>query len=447
MANEWGSSRRIIIVQGGQWGSEAKGAIAGYICEREGVDIAVRTGATNAGHTVYYQGKPVKMQQLPVGWVNPETRLVLGAGALIDPIILERECNQVSELTGKDVRKRLWIDRRAGVHLPIHTQRSKESGRHANIGATGKGASEALIDKIRGRGEGYQTFGHPNYGNPTERDLSGGYQVADTALLLNIHYDEGAKILLEGTQGTLLDLHLGPYPFTTHKQTTPANWMSECGLSPALPTDIVLVVRTYPIRVAGNSGPMKDEISWPILAREINIKRSRRDLPPIVFDETIREFEKWVRDAASRRDDLPYRSDGLDQHTWRAAHREEFKHALSNLNSIAWAFLRDDYQEELLKLFEMTTVTRKLRRVARLSLDDLAWSGMLNRPHRVAVTFMNYEFPESWYQEGDKAVIFQEDRKNYLASIQEAIKAPVTMASFGPESKHIAEIGPAGVVR
>src|SRR3990167_6977192 len=88
----------ITIVQGGQWGSEAKGAITGYLCQTEAIDICIRTGAVNAGHTVIYDGSPVKMQQLPVGWVNPNTQLVIGAGAMVHPEILAHECELVSRL-------------------------------------------------------------------------------------------------------------------------------------------------------------------------------------------------------------------------------------------------------------------------------------------------------------------------------------------------------------
>ncbi len=149
----------ILIVQGGQWGSEAKGAIASYLCNTRNVNLSVRTGATNAGHTCFYKGKPYKMQQLPTGWTNPNTTLVIGAGALIDPEILHREVKMVSDATGRDVRTRLLIDYRCGLHTSAHAHRSKESNRHHAIGATGKGCSEALMDRIRLRGSGGQLFG------------------------------------------------------------------------------------------------------------------------------------------------------------------------------------------------------------------------------------------------------------------------------------------------
>lgn len=428
----------IIVVQGGQYGSEAKGAIAAYICENEGVDIAVRTGATNAGHTIIHEQlegtkeiyTTCKMQQLPVGWVNPDTELILGAGSLIDPLILARECDMVSDLTGHDVRERLYIDFRAGVHLKHHQDRSAASGRHHKIGATGKGSSEALIDKIRGRGEGYLTFGKSQY--------SDGYHVGDTAYHLNANFDNGKKILLEGTQGTLLDLHLGPYPYTTHKQTLPAVWMAECGLSPSLPTDIVMVIRTFPIRVAGNSGPMPKETDWVSIAHGINMRRDQYDLGPIVQPSTLGKFESIMRNLDSTASMLvPPGMTSLAQHKW--PNREQWQEGLSELNKYGLEQLKDEDPEafvDICNLFEMTTVTKKLRRVADLSTNDLALAAMLCRPHRLAVTFMNYVFPENWSVIPPKLT---SEYVNYLSKISQTCSAPVDLISWGPSSHHISK--------
>lgn len=414
----------ISIVIGGQYGSEAKGAIAAYLCETEGVDCAVRTGAVNAGHTVYYQGQPFKMQQLPTGWTNPDTQLVIGAGALIHMPTLEREVAMVTAATGVDVRDRLYIDYRAGVHTDEHTARSAASGRHHDIGATGKGCSEALIDRIKGRNQNYQLFGQA---------VGSHWPTADTAALLNGAFDDGRKILLEATQGSLLDLYFGPYPFTTHKPTSPAVWMAEAGLSPALPTDIVMVVRTLPIRVAGNSGPMPHETSWPKVARMINGRRETEGLAPIVSESAIHDFEVAVLKAAHLFD-LPPGSDGLDQHNWNDADCDRYKVALSELHKVALESLKLPTLTELGKLFEYTTVTRKLRRVSMLSMVELGKAMEIARPHRIAVTFMNYMFPEYWYQVPE---ITAADRK--LAAFRRTYSnmPPVHMTSWGPESRHI----------
>lgn len=404
----------IAIVQGGQYGSCAKGHIAAYLCEKDQIDYNVRTGATNAGHTVYYKGQPYAMQQLGCGWVNPDTSLVLGAGSLIDPEILDREVALVTAATGKDVRKRLWIDPRAGVHLREHSQRSSESGRHHRIGATGKGCSEALIDRIK-REKGL--FG--------DHSASSNYQLVDTERMLNSAYDIGAKILLEGTQGQLLDLYLGPYPYTTHKQTGPAQWMLEAGLSPALPTEITMVVRSFPIRVAGNSGPLPNEISWTILAGEINGRRRRAGLDPIVRDESLEAWEMALLTACAEFK-LPPGRRAADQHQWTPNEREQYASTLSELNAAAWKLLPESIQQDLRKLFELTTVTKKLRRIARF--DTIQFQNALRqvRPKYLALTFANYLEPDRWFEKPDVV-------KGSLIGV------PTHLISYGPESSHIVD--------
>lgn len=416
----------IIIVQGGCWGSEAKGAIASYLCNTRKVDYAVRTGATNAGHTVYYKGKPIKMQQLPTGWTNPNTKLVIGAGALIDPDILRRECQEVSELTGADIRGRLMVDRRAGLHIPAHAAMSRASGRHHLIGATGKGCSEALIARISNRGtDGAMLFGESPYYD--------GYDVCDTEALLNWSWNEGAQILLEGTQGQLLDLYLGPYPYVTHKQTGPAQWMLEAGLSPALPVEVCMVVRTFPIRVAGNSGPMPQEMSWPELVREMNAIRVHHGILPLIDEQVIQEFEAIVRSIAKKwKQVIPLGSDGLDQHKWgnRVKHRE----ALSELNAESWKSLPDNLRLELSKVFETTTVTKKMRRVARLDRATLEYSARQVRPHWIALTFMNYMDPVHWYKVPTET---DPDDNQFIKWVEEACHAPVQLLTYGPADEHV----------
>ena len=428
------SIQPITIVQGGQWGSEAKGMVAAYLAESEKFDIVVRTGAVNAGHTVIYKGVPCKMQQLPTAWVVPGVKLVIGAGALIHPDILQREIDMIRQLSGEDIRDRLFIDPNAGVHTEAHTDRSTASGRHVAIGATGKGSSEALIDRIRLRGSGYKTFGNTFHKR--------GLRMVDTAAMLNMELDKGRKVLLEATQGTLLDLYTGPYPYTTHKSTLPASWMAECGLSPSLPVDVVMVVRTYPIRVAGNSGPMSDEISWPILAREINERRALVGLAPIVGDWALDAFEKAVR-ATSIMFSIPRTSnDGLDQHTWNVIEREKYAAALSEIHADALRHSSPTTVEELTKLFELTTVTKKMRRVARLTRHELRYAATLCRPTRVFMTFMNYEFPEYWFTDPGFSIpaMLNLNQSGYLHKIEESTGAPVSHASWGPESSHVVKM-------
>jgi adenylosuccinate synthase len=416
----------IQIIQGAQWGSEAKGTIAAELCIRDNISYAVRTGAINAGHTVYYKGKPYAMQQIPVGWVNPNTKLIIGGAAYVSPEVLEREVGMVSDATGRDIRERLIIDQNAGIHLSEFANKSAGSGRHHAFGATGKGSSEAIKHKLdaRATGEGDLFRDHK---------VSIQYDLRDTRRLLFNAYRDGYDIQLEGTQGTWLDFHYGPHPFTTCRQTTAAAWAAEAGLAPGMDYQVVLVARTFPIRVAGNSGPMPQETSWPILARAMNERLRVHGKPEIVPEDDIRQFEVALKDVCANKYNC---TDEL--HTLCPADRWVHRKALSEAHRDAINSLQPDRVERLRALFEITTVTKKLRRIAQMNLGMVNKSARYNNASYIALTFLNYKFPELW-NEANVANI-SDEANDYIDSVERAVNCPVKLVSTGPLPEHILEV-------
>lgn len=447
----------ILIVQGAQWGSEAKGAVAAKLCQTHNVEYAVRTGAINAGHTVWFGGQRYAMQQLPTGWVNPSTKLVIGPGAYIHPPTLWREIDMINAaMPDSDVRDRLYIDYRCGIHDVEAEEASAEANRHHRIGATGKGCSEAIVAKIRNRGAGYNLFVQSEAGKDfRSRNYA---QFIDTVEMLHAAYDDEAQILIEGTQGTLLDMHLGPYPFTTSRMTSAANWVAEAGLAPGMQYETVLVVRTFPIRVAGNSGPMTFEMEWTELAREINSKLEADGLAPKVLQSAISDFEACLRMAAAKavvddRYKVPTTTDRTQFNTrlssWSAGDRETYRVAASELHRDALNLCTPQSVAELRKLFEMTTVTKKLRRLARLNIPDLMIAKRVNRPNWIALTFMDYIEPALYRLTREKLDESREGSKTYrMDAIARAVAyidnlehnlggLEVRMVSFGPDPENI----------
>lgn len=440
-------SKPIIIVQGLQWGSEAKGAVAAYLSIKRNVKYAVRTGAVNAGHTVYWpEGKGAeprafKMQQLPTAWVNPRTTLVVGAGAFVNPEILAHEIAVVSQATGEDLTRRLVIDDKASLHLSHHQTTAKGANRHHRIGATGKGCSVAIVDKMNNRGNGYELFKQWWTKNNSAFDGAlRGIKFADTVDMLHSEYDAGGGILLEGTQGSLLDLHLGPYPYVTHKQTQASQWVTEAGLSPSMDYEIVGVARTFPIRVAGNSGPMMDETTWPNIARDINRKLMNCRMPQRVKDWALQEFEKvWIQVARSGKYTLPTHHDGsenYDLHKWSRADQELYRVALSELPADVLRGVSLQTHDELGNLFEYTTVTHKLRRVSQWNAADVAWSARVNRVDWVAMTFWNYWYPEVWGQTNIDWMGTANMQAHRVVEVCEQINCPVRLVGTGPLTSH-----------
>jgi len=267
-----------MAVVGGQFGSEGKGSIVGKIADRYA--LHVRTGGPNAGHTVYHKGRRWAMQTIPCGWVNPEALLILGRGAIVSPEILLREIEML-EQAGYSIYDRLYIDAYATTLTEEHHREEggTEGVLHQRIGSTGEGVGAARHARLR-RDDSQPLLASDVLPKHGLEDL-----ISDTVSLINGSIDAGYSVLLEGTQGSGLSLTHGPWPYVTTTDTNAGQLCVDAGISPLLLTDVCLVVRTFPIRVAGNSGPLAREITWkevsaiakqPIEERTTVTKKVRR---------------------------------------------------------------------------------------------------------------------------------------------------------------------------
>jgi adenylosuccinate synthase len=233
----------VTVVVGGQFGSEGKGKVSAHLARTSDVAAIVRVGGPNSGHgAVNAAGSLVALRQLPAGAVRSNATLVLPAGSLIDETILLREIELL-----KIEPHRLRIDSRASIVTPNHTAREEGDGLRASIGSTGSGTGAALLERIA------RSPAHVR-----ARDISSLRQYIDndTAAYMRGLLENGQRVLIEGTQGFGLSIwHSDSFPFATSRDTTAAGFISEAGLAPHDLDDVVLVLRTFPIRVGGNSGP------------------------------------------------------------------------------------------------------------------------------------------------------------------------------------------------
>lgn len=243
----------LTVIVGGQYGSEGKGKMASYLAKTAGRGVySVRSGGSNAGHTAYRDDTPHRLRQLPSGAVVPHTPLRIAAGAVVDLPVLRREVHDLAI----DLR-RLMIDRNAVVMEDADSAAETLQGLRERVGSTLSGTGVATTRKIM-RAEGLHLAQH----EPSLRHVVG--RVSED---LNWALDRGEHVVIEGTQGFGLSLHHSEhYPFVTSRDTTAAAFLSDVGLSPLLVTDVILVLRTFPIRVAGNSGPLNEETTWQQIA-------------------------------------------------------------------------------------------------------------------------------------------------------------------------------------
>jgi adenylosuccinate synthase len=242
----------IHIVVGGQFGSEAKGNftynLVKYLIGLDQKPMVIRTGGPNAGHSVVDDfGKTWRLRMVPAGmlarWDVPGA---MAEGCEIDVDVLEAEVEEL-ETAGHLIKHRLGVDAQCTLIESYH--KIQEQNLIGQIGSTGKGIGAARADRIMRHAPVWDAEGsHSTF-----------FQAA-------AHLAFEGPVVIEATQGYGLGLHAGYYPQCTSRDVRGIDVLAETGLSPwAECVDRVVtwvVYRPYPIRVAGNSGPLSNETSW-----------------------------------------------------------------------------------------------------------------------------------------------------------------------------------------
>ena len=245
----------VTVIVGGQFGSEGKGKVAFAEARRTGATVAVRVGGSNAGHTVYDDhGARYVFRHLPTAALLPEVMCVLGPGSLIDPHVLRSEVHRL-DLTPD----RLIIDPMASVVSNACKERENDSGLGDRIGSTLTGTGQALVDRICRSTSANLARNDPYLAR---------FTTAPARECLRQRLSVGERVVIEGTQGFgLSNLQSPYYPFATSRDTSASAFVSEAGISPLDVDEVVLVIRAFPIRVGGNSGPLPRETTWEALAK------------------------------------------------------------------------------------------------------------------------------------------------------------------------------------
>jgi adenylosuccinate synthase len=272
----------VTVVVGGQFGSEGKGKVAHAFAKRSGASFAVRVGGSNSGHTaVDESGKAQIFRCLPTAALLPDVTCVLPAGSYIEPKIL---CEEIARINLP--AERLVIDPNAVIISDEHKEAESRERLRERLGSTGSGTGAALVHRIQRRDDLRRAVD-----DPLLRDF-----VHPTTEILREALDKHQRVILEGTQGFGLSvLHSPYYPKATSRDTTAAAFVSEAGLSPLDVDEIVMVIRAFPIRVSGDSGPLPKEIDWETVTREGGHSRPIKEMTSATdrirrvanFDETI----------------------------------------------------------------------------------------------------------------------------------------------------------------
>ncbi len=227
------------------------------------------------------------MQSVPCGWINPTALLVLGKGMLVDFDQLDREVRLIRGTTGEDIRQRLIID--GGAMVLDGRHRQEEGGvdgtLHHRIGSTGKGVGAARRARMNRDPSQIRSVFNTVDAWPDYRRCV----VPDTVRHIQAAVSTGENLLLEGTQGSGLSLIHGPWPYVTSHDTNAAQLAADVGIPPHWVSQVVLVARTFPIRVAGNSGPLKYELTWD----EISERVGKETVEKTTVTQKTRRIGEW----------------------------------------------------------------------------------------------------------------------------------------------------------
>lgn len=229
------------VIVGAFWGDEGKGKIISYLALKDKLDFCVRTGSVNAAHTVWMEGNRYALHMVPAAFLNNECRLLIAAGANVH---VKRFFEEV-DLT--KVKGRIGIDEKASIIEEKHSIQDRTSAHLKGLGTTGWGVGPALEERARRTAKLAKDI-------PELQPF-----LADVTTEINEGIDTGKQVLLEGTQGFMLSLFHGTYPYVTGRDTGAAAICSEAGIGPTRVDNVLIVYKAFITRVG--AGPLPGEIS------------------------------------------------------------------------------------------------------------------------------------------------------------------------------------------
>ncbi|MDR3453854.1 MAG: adenylosuccinate synthase [Rhodoferax sp.] len=286
---------RNVVVVGTQWGDEGKGKLVDWLTE-SAQGVVRFQGGHNAGHTLVINGVKTALNLIPSGIMRPGVKCYIGNGVVLSTEHLFKEIERL-EAVGVEVRSRLRISEACPLILPFHAaldvarEAVREQGGSEKIGTTGKGIGPAYEDKIARRALRVQDLKYPERFAAKLRELLALHNfmltqylhapaiefdavydqamshakqllpmMADVSRELNDAHRDGANLLFEGAQGTLLDVDHGTYPYVTSSNCVAGNAAAGSGVGPGLLHYILGITKAYCTRVGG--GPFPTELDW-----------------------------------------------------------------------------------------------------------------------------------------------------------------------------------------
>ena len=278
---------KVDVILGLQWGDEGKGKVVDVLTP--GYEIVARfQGGPNAGHTLEFEGEKYILKSIPSGIFQEGKINIIGNGVVIDPALFKQEVEAL-EATGHTLTDRVYISKKAHLILPTHRlldAASEKAMGDARIGTTGRGIGPAYTDKVSRLGlrvgdlfhnfdEKYRIAVQRHKEMLAKSDIDEllpalekqwfegveklkSFQIIESEHFINKHLANGARVLAEGAQGSMLDIDFGSYPFVTSSSTICAGACTGLGIAPKMIGDVYGIFKAYCTRVG--SGPFPTEL-------------------------------------------------------------------------------------------------------------------------------------------------------------------------------------------
>ncbi|MBN1350638.1 adenylosuccinate synthase [candidate division KSB1 bacterium] len=412
------------VIVGAQWGDEGKGKIVDLLSANS--DIVARCqGGANAGHSIEI-GEKYVLHLIPSGILHPHTQCYIGSGVVLDPFAFLEEINFLTS-RNIDITNRIFISHQTHLVLPYHKliDQAKEAASESNkIGTTCRGIGPAYSDKASRTGIRLgEIFAPERFKAKLERNIDENNAIlkhiyhrptldkqqcvadvmailpelrkccADVSLKLSRAIDEGKKILIEGAQGTLLDLDFGTYPYVTSSNTTSGGACTGLGIAPARLDSVLGVSKAYLTRVG--LGPFPTEITD-------------------AQGDSIRQLGKEFGATTGR----PRRCGWFDAVLARYAVR------INGINSFALTKL------DVLDTLEEIKVCIGYRYKNDLLTEFTSDLNVLDAVHPEYKCYKGWQRPTGLVKSYDD---LPENAKAYIREIEELVQTKISIISLGPE--------------
>jgi len=359
------------VVIGGQWGDEGKGKIIDLLASK--YSIVVRfSGGNNAGHTVINDQGEFKLHLIPSGILRKDVICVIGNGCVVDPKVLITEIEKLVNSGIEVTPKNLLISSKAHIILPEHILKDSEQEKaraKTKIGTTGRGIGPAYMDKVSRNGKRMEDINEfPEFSHKLKK------YIISTQEFLRSELDNNKNILLEGAQGSLLDIDHGSYPFVTSSNSTIGGALTGTGLVPSDINETIGIFKAYSTRVG--EGPFPSEIN---------------------------------------------KFDAIAKHLLKKGH--EFGTTTGRERRCGWFDM---------KSAKHSIMTNGFNKIAIMKLDVL--DGL--KEIKVLVEDKNYNVLPGWSESTFGATTYNDlpvNAKNYLEYLEENLKIKIYMVSTGPE--------------